>query len=64
MGLSFYDQKSMEETVESLHFQAASQDENSISEPENLKITPGQERVDCTVIQRSDDIEIVDRCPT
>ena len=64
MGLSFYDQKSMEETIESLRFQAASHNENSISEPENLEITPGQERVDCTFIQNSDDIEIVDRYPT
>ena len=63
MGLSFYDQKSMEETVESLRFQTASQNENSILEPENLEITPGQERVDCTFIQRRDDTEIVDRCP-
>ena len=64
MGLSFYDHKSMEETVESLRFQAVSQNENSISEPENLENSPGQEIVDCIFIQKNDDIEIVDRCPT
>ena len=64
MGLSFYDEQSMEETAESLRFQVASQNENPISEPENLEIAPGQKRVDCIFIQKGDDIEIVDRCPT
>ena len=54
----------MEETVESLRFQAVSQNENSISEPENLENSPDQEIVDCIFIQKNDDIEIVDRCPT
>ena len=54
----------MEETVESLRFQAVSQNENSISEPENLENSPGQEIVDCIFIQKNDDIESVDRCPT
>ena len=55
MGLSYHDEQSMVETVESLRFQAASRNENSISEPENLEITPGQERVDCIFIQKNDD---------
>ena len=64
MGLSFYDQKFMVETVGSLGFQAAPQNHNSISEPENLEIASGQERVGCSFIQNSDDTEIVDRYPT
>ena len=50
----------MVETVESLGFQAAPQNHNSISEPENLEIASGQERVGCSFIQNSDDTEIVD----
>ena len=42
MGLSYHDEQSMVETVESLRFQAASQNENSISEPENLEIRPAR----------------------
>ena len=48
MGLSFYDEKSMEETVESLHF--ASHNENPISETGNID----QERMDLISTQQND----------
>ena len=48
MGLSFYDEKSMEETIESLHF--ASHNENSILETGNTD----QERMDAISIQQDD----------
>jgi hypothetical protein len=58
MGLSFYDEKSMEEAVESLHF--GSQDDNSVSETGCISIV-GQERPDHVRIQRAEVVETVDR---
>jgi len=53
MGLSFYDQKSMEETVGSLRF--VSRNENPNSETGDMGDTVGQE---------CDDIQVVDRWST
>ena len=61
MGLSFYDQKSMQETVESLRF--ASRNEDLASETGDITDFSGQERIDPISIQRGDcyDIQAVDR---
>jgi hypothetical protein len=58
MRLSFYDEKSMEEAVESLRFGSA-RNENLVSETGSIDV--GQEGLDHIDIQQSDDIEIVDR---
>ena len=52
MGLSFYDEKSMEETVESLHFASHTGNENPILE--TLAGNIDQERMDLTSIQQDD----------
>ena len=61
MGLSFYDQKSMEETVESLRF--ASRNEDPDSETGDIVDFSDQERIGPINIQRGDcyDIQVVDR---
>ena len=58
MGLSFYNETSVVETIGSLHF--ASNNANQPSESTDME-TAGQERLDPIEIQQSDDIEIVDR---
>jgi len=61
MGLSFYDQKSVEETVGSLRF--ASQNRDTVSETWDIADFSDQERIDPISIQRGDcdDIQAVDR---
>ena len=56
MGLSYHDEPSMEETVESLCF--ATQNEDLISETEDRVDISGKERGNC------DDIQVVDRWST
>ena len=61
MGLSFYDQKSMEETVGSLRF--ASRNENHlISGTGDIIDSAGQEKIDPINIQQRDrdDIQVID----
>jgi hypothetical protein len=59
MRLSFYDENSMEEAVESLRFRS-SHNENSVSETGHVDVVD-QEGLDHIDIQQGDDIEIVDR---
>lgn len=58
MKLSFYDEKSMEQAVESLRF-GSSRSENPISETGSIDVVD-QEGLDHIDIQQGDDIEIVD----
>ena len=53
MGLSYHDEPSLVETLESLRF--ATQNENPNSETEDIVDIAGQEQGDC------DDIPVVDR---
>ena len=57
MGLSFYNETSMMETVGSLRF--ASNNGNRSPEPRHIE-TAGKEGLDPIEILQSDDIEIVD----